>query len=114
MYNIKSNKIPISSINSKVVFVASYECPPLDFFQSHRISCLCKHFRATIHLNEDVRQQYTLLCSTFSPFSKMHYDDYKAGEILKPYDGQITLPNWSLPGSGYAATLKYKTAENHV
>lgn len=114
MYKVKSNKIPVSLVNSKVVFVASYECPPLDFFQSHRLSCLCKHFKTTIHLNEDLRQQYTLLCSTFSPFSKMHYDDYKAGEILKPYDGQIVLPNWSFPGSGYVATLKYKTAKNHV
>ena len=114
IYTVESNKIPINSANCKIVYATSYECPAIDFFQSHRLNYLCKKFKTTIFLGETVKQKYALLCSTFSPFSKIHYDDYKAGEMLKPYDEQITLPDWSLPGSGYVATLKYKSIDNHV
>ncbi len=114
IYNVESNKVAVPTDNCKIIYAASYECPALDFFQSHRINCLCKQFKATILLDESLKQKYTLVCSTFSPFSKVFYDDYKAGEMIKPYDEQIILPNWSLPGSGYIATLKLKSINNHI
>lgn len=106
-YNVTSNKLILKNPQSKIVYVCSYECHANEFFQSHRLNCLCKNFKANITLNDDVKQKYRLICSTFSPFSKIHYDDVKAGEMFAPYDQQINLPDWSLPGSGYIATLEY-------
>ena len=106
-YNVTSNKIRYTRSQNKVIYVSSYECHANEFFQSHRLNCLCKQFKANISLSDEVKQKYHLVCATFSPFSKIHYDDVKAGEMVFPDDQQITLPEWSFPGSGYTATLEY-------
>lgn len=113
-YNIYSNQIPLQNSQCKITHISSYECYAIDFFFSHRLNCLCKDFKAHIILSEEVREIYTLVTSTFSPFSELHYDDFKAKELISINDEIITLPIWSLPGSGYATTLKYKSNNNHL
>lgn len=113
-YNVYSNEIPLHNRQCKITYTSSYECNAIDFFHSHRLNCLCNHLKTYIILSNEVRKKYTLVSSTFSPFSTIHYDDFKAKEMLTTYDEIITLPAWSLPGSGYSTSLKYKTSENHI
>lgn len=108
-YLVRSNKIPLQNEQCQIEYTAAYECCASQFFQSARVFSLCREFKAEIFLGEAVRREYELICATFSPFSKIHYDDYKAGEMLKPYTERIVLPRWSLPGSGYVITLKRRS-----
>ena len=65
-------------------------------------------------LENDTNDQYSILGSTFSSFSKIHFDDYKASEMHNIGMCNMNLPNWSLPGAGYAITIKRKSSENHI
>lgn len=59
IYNIQSNRIPLSSPTSSIVCVASYECPAIDFFQSHRLNCICRHFKTNIYLDQNIKNKYS-------------------------------------------------------
>lgn len=108
-YHVKSNRIPLQNPQCRIEYTATYECVASDFFQSTRLSNLCRQFKVDIFLGESVKREYELLCATFSPFSRIHYDDCKAGELSKPYTERILLPRWSPPGSGYVITLKKRS-----
>lgn len=114
IYNISSDFIPPILESCDVHYVCSYECPILDFFQTHRLSYPCNNFSVSVMLDNDIDNQYSIIGSTFSSFSKIHFDDYKASEMYNIGMCNMKLPNWSLPGAGYAITLKKKSAENHV
>ena len=77
-YRVISNKVPLKKSNSTIIYVASYRCPAIDFFFSHRLNYLCNKLSANIILSTELKQKYTILSSTFSPYSEYHYDDYKA------------------------------------
>lgn len=114
IYNIRSDFIPPDLKTCDVYYVCSYECPILDFFQTHRILYPCNNFSVSAMLENDTNNQYSILGSTFSSFSKIHFDDYKASEMHNVGICSMKLPNWSLPGAGYAITIKKKSMENHV
>lgn len=114
IYNISSDFIPPILESCDVHYVYSYECPILDFFQTHRLSYPCNNFSISAMLDNDIDNQYSIIGSTFSSFSKIHFDDYKASEMYNIGMCNMKLPNWSLPGAGYAITLKKKSVENHV
>lgn len=109
-YHVKSNRIPLQNPKCKIEYTAAYECAASEFFQSTKLSNVCRQFKADIFLGESVKREYELLCATFSPFSKIHYDDCKAGELSAPYTERILLPLWSPPGSGYVIALKRRSA----
>ena len=111
-YHVKSNRIPLPNPQCQVEYTAAYECLAREFFQSTRLNCLCGQFKAEIFLGVSLKKKYELLCATFSPFSKIHHDDCKAGELSKPYVERIILPRWSLPGSGYVITLKKRSGDS--
>lgn len=114
IYNVDSDFIPPSLSSCDLYFKTSYLCPALDFFQTSRLTYPCNHYTVSIILKNDSRQLYSILGTSFSPFSEIHYDDFKARELRNMGVCHIQLPNWSLPGSGYTAALKRKTPENHV
>lgn len=107
-YRVFSNGVTLPSAECEIVHASSYECKPEDFFQSHRINCLCQKFNVHIVLNDLIRSRYDLIMVSFSPFSSRYDDEFETGEIITPYDNRISLPKWSLPGSGYVITLKKK------
>lgn len=112
-YIVQSDFIPPNLSSCDLYYVTSYICPALDFFQSHKLSYPCNNFTISVTLKNDVEHLYTILGSTFSSFSKLQYDDFKASEIHNFSTCTMTLPTWSLPGAGYAITLKNKTPNNH-
>lgn len=114
VYNVSSDFIPPDLESCDVYYVCSYECPILDFFQTHRLSYPCNNFSISAMLENDTNNQYSILGSTFSAFSKVHFDDYKASEMYNIGICTMKLPSWSLPGAGYAITLKTKSIENHI
>lgn len=114
VYNISSDFVPPNLESCDVYYVCSYECPILDFFQTHRLSYPCNNFSISAMLENDINNQYSVLGSTFSAFSKVHFDDYKASEMHNIGMCSMKLPSWSLPGTGYAITLKSKSSENHI
>lgn len=114
VYNVKSDFIPPDLESCDIHYVCSYECPILDFFQTHRLSYPCNHFSVSAMLENDTNDQYSILGSTFSSFSKIHFDDYKASEMHNIGMCNMNLPNWSLPGAGYAITIKRKSSDNHI
>lgn len=67
-----------------------------------------------LQILDDSASLYTFVGSTFSSFSEIQYDDFNASEMYNINSCTIELPPWSLPGSGYAITLKKKSPENHV
>lgn len=114
VYNVSSDFVPPNLESCDVYYVCSYECPILDFFQTHRLSYPCNNFSISAMLENDINNQYSILGATFSAFSKIHFDDYKASEMHNIGICSMKLPSWSLPGAGYAITLKQKSAENHI
>lgn len=114
VYNVSSDFIPPNLESCDVYYVCSYECPILDFFQTHRLSYPCNNFSISAMLENDIDNQYSILGSTFSAFSKVHFDDFKASEMHNIGMCSMKLPNWSLPGTGYAITIKSKSSENHI
>ncbi len=114
VYNVSSDFVPPDLESCNVYYVCSYKCPILDFFQTHRLSYPCNNFSISAMLENDTNNKYSILGSTFSSFSKIHFDDYKASEMHNIGICSMKLPNWSLPGAGYAITLKKKSIENHV
>lgn len=113
-YIVQSDFIPPNLSSCDLYYVTSYVCPALDFFQSHKLSYPCNNFTVSVTIKNDIKNLYTILGSTFSSFSILQYDDYKASEIHKFSTCTMTLPTWSLPGAGYATTLKNKTPNNHI
>lgn len=114
IYIIKSDFVPPNLETCNVFYKCSYKCPALDFFQTYRLLYPCNIFSVTIILKNDVDSLYSILGSTYSPFSKVYYDNFKAFEIHNNGICSMKLPNWSLPGTGYVVTLKIKSKENHV
>ena len=114
IYTVASDYIPPEKKKCEISYKSSYICPILDFFQSHRLSYPCGNFSTSVIIKNDSKQQYSILCSTYSSFSKVHYDDFKALEMDNDESCLICLPEWSLPGAGYAIAIKRKSKENHV
>ena len=114
VYNVSSDFVPPNLESCDVYYVCSYVCPILDFFQTHRLSYPCNNFSISAMLENDSNNQYSIIGSTFSAFSKVHFDDYKASEMHNIGMCSMKLPSWSLPGTGYAITLKSKSLENHI
>ena len=114
IYIIRSDFVPPNLETCNVFYKCSYECPTLDFFQTYRLLYPCNIFSVTIILKNDVDSLYSILGSTYSPFSKVYYDNFKAFEIHNNGICSMKLPNWSLPGTGYVVTLKNKSKENHI
>lgn len=114
IYTITSDFIPPNLETCEVYYQYNYECPSLDFFQTFRLSYPCNDFSALVILKNDLNKQYSILGSTFSSFSKIYNDNFKASEMYTNGSCNIKLPNWSLPGAGYAVTLKNKSEKNHI
>lgn len=113
-YIVQSDFIPPNLESCDLYYVTSYICPALDFFQSRKLTYPCNNFMVSVTLKNDIKNLYTILGSTFSSFSRLQYDDYKASEVHNFNTLSMNLPTWSLPGTGYAITLKVKTEENHI
>lgn len=111
---IKSDFVPPALPSCDLYYVTSYICPALDFFQARKLSYPCGNFMISVTLKNDIKHLYSIICSPFSSFSKLQYDDFKASQIHSFNNCTMNLPSWSPPGSGYAVTLKNKSAENHV
>lgn len=112
----------VESINSismgdefpvNVFYKGSYECPPLDFFQSYGLSYPCKNFEVEMFLRDGLADEYSILISTNAMFSKAYSDSFKANEVKNFGVCRIRLQEWALPSDGYTATLKRKTEGNH-
>lgn len=114
IYHIESNSIPIDSLPCNIFFKQSYICPALDFFQSSRLSFPCKSYSVSVIPKNDFQSKYSIIASTFSSFSGIHYDDFLASELKNLGICNISLPSWSLPGSGYVITVKNKSKLNHI
>lgn len=113
-YVVDSDFTPPNISYCDLYYVTSYICPALDFFQSRKLLYPCNNFTVSVTLKNDINQLYTILASSFSPFSKFQYDDFKSSEVHKFSTCTINLPTWSLPGAGYAITLKNKSINNHI
>lgn len=113
-YIVKSDFIPPNLSSCDLYYATSYVCPALDFFQTRKLSYPCNNFAVSVTLKNDIHHLYSILGSTFSSFSKLQYDDYKASEVHNLNTLTMNFPTWSLPGAGYAITLKEKTEENHM
>lgn len=114
IYTVDSDYLPPPKTSCEVKYISSYKCPILDYFHSYRLSYPCENFSTTVIIKNDYNQKYSLLCSSFSAFSNIHYDDFKAMEVDNDGNCSIRLPKWSLPGAGYAVTVKRKSKENHI
>ncbi len=114
IYNIYSEFVPPSLKSCNVYYKYSYECPALDFFQTHRLSYPCENFSVSVILENELNEKYSVLGATFSSFSKVYFDDFQASEVHNIGMCILKLPNWSLPGAGYAISLKNKSEENHI
>lgn len=100
----KGVEIPEESCN--IYTECSYTCSPLEFFQSYRLPYPCRDFSMTACIENDREHKYNLVAATFSPFSKVHYDDFKASELKNYGVCQLRLPKWSVSGAGYALTMR--------
>lgn len=114
IYTVDSDFSPPPKTSCEVKYISSYKCPILDYFHSYRLSYPCENFSTTVIIKNDTDNKYSLLCSSFSAFSNIHYDDFKAMEVDNDGNCSIRLPKWSLPGAGYAVTVKRKSKENHI
>lgn len=96
-------KYPISVYNW-----SSYECPPEDFFQSYGLPFPCKSFMVDIVLMNNLEEEYDIIVSTHSAFSKNHADSFEANEVKNLGECNISLPEWSLAGDGYTVSIQKK------
>lgn len=96
-------KYPISVYNW-----SSYECPPEDFFQSYGLPFPCKSFMVDIVLMNNLEEEYGIIASTHSAFSKNHADSFEANEVKNLGECNISLPEWSLAGDGYTVSIQKK------
>lgn len=114
-YYVQSRKsIPLGNqFPVGIYYVSSYVCPALDFFQGFGLPFPCKTFNAEIFLEDGLENDYSIVVSTNSMFSKEYSDSFQANE-MKNFGGcTIKLPEWSLASAGYVVTLKQKSENNH-
>ncbi|MDD3415825.1 MAG: DUF4062 domain-containing protein [Lachnospiraceae bacterium] len=115
IYEVKSQEsIKIPNVPCNIYYQNSYICPALDFYQAYRLPFPCKNFSVNIFLRDDMSDNYSILASTFSSFSNVHSDDYRASEMKNFNSCYLTLPSWSLAGAGYVVTIKQKSQDNHI
>lgn len=114
-YYVKSNKsvefendFPVN-----IYYKSSYICPALDFFQAYGLPFPCKNFFVDLYLRDNLDQEYSIVVSTNSMFSRLYADSFKANEMKNFGVCRIKLQEWSLASDGYTATLKKRTEENH-
>lgn len=113
-YKVSStNSIPLPSTPCEVIYQNSYICPALDFFFSHCLPFPCKRLTVNVTMKGNLGNKYSVLASTFSPFSSYKSDSYLASEIQNYLFYTIEFDNWSVPGTGFVLTLKEKTKDNH-
>lgn len=114
-YYVQSKKsIPMGNeFPVHVYYKSSYVCPPLDFFQTSGVSYPCKNYCVDLYLCDGLDEKYSIVSSTHSSFSSMHSDSFRANEMKNFGSCNIQLPEWVLASSGYVATLKRKSENNH-
>lgn len=111
-YHVGSKKsIEIAKIPCQIDVVNSFVCDPLEFFQEFGLPYACGHFVAEFILRDGLEKRYEILSSTMSPFSSSTADSYQANEIRSLSVFRISLPQWTLAGSGYTVTLKPKAVK---
>lgn len=114
LYRVQSKKsIPISKVPCDIYYTCSYICHRLDFFQAYRLPFPCRHFSVNAYLLNKT-DEYSIIGSTFSPFSTIHSDDYKASEMKNYNFCNLKLPQWSLSGAGYTLTLMERREKGHI
>jgi len=114
-YYVETEKsIPIKGNMPVVIDIqSSYVCPPQDFFQAYGLPFPCKEFNVNISLDDGLDRMYTILSSTYSSFSKLYSDSYKANEMKNFGICSLRFKEWMLPGVGYVATIKKRSENNH-
>ena len=111
-YHVGSKKsIGITKIPCQIDVVNSFVCDPLEFFQEFGLPYACGHFVAEFILRDGLEKKYKILSSTMSPFSSSTSDSYQANEIRALSVFRVSLPKWTLAGSGYTVTLKPKSVK---
>lgn len=112
-YCVESVKsIPMGNGGPIEVYIkSSYICSPEEFFQAFNLPFPCRYFKVSIVLDEKINELYSVVTSTSSPFSISYADSYKAYEMKNFGKCILTFNDWSLAGTGYAATLKKKSFE---
>lgn len=87
---------------------SSYECAPEEFFQSYGLPYPCKAFMVDIFLLDNLEEEFDIIASTNSVFSKNHADSFEANEVKNFGECSIRLQEWSLAGAGYTVSIQKK------
>ena len=61
-----------------------------------------------VELMNNLEEEYDIIASTHSAFSKNHADSFEANEVKNLGECNISLPEWSLAGDGYTVSIQKK------
>ena len=102
------NTYPLKYNESRVVLRhETRHIVPIDrFIQTYMLIFPCRTFRCDVVLENDYNKEYRLVAQPFSSFNVHTYPNYEPQIPIN--QGTITIPMWSLPGSGYEVVLQKK------
>ena len=104
-YQVQCDELILDQPIQKIEYSNSYCTNIDDFFISYKIHSPCYEFNVIVTLNHS-KDNYSVLCSTFSSAERVKQKDYSDYELHANNICSINFPTWSLPGSGYVVTIK--------
>lgn len=115
IFHIECEPIEILDTPAYIESLEEYVCPALDFYMSYKLKEICEDFHVDFTLDSTVREEYTLVASSFSAFKSGPQNDIQGNELTKTnINTSISLPKWSIPGYGYTVALEKRTKNNHI
>lgn len=95
-----------SSKPLQLIHQTTHEIQLSSFFQSYQLIFPCRDFTVRFIIKNNDQHKYQIKMSTLTSFNVHTSKNYESGEMENnDVFYSINIPSWSLPGSGYVASL---------